>query len=133
MPAVHILLIFSGKFSGSICTSAPRTAVFRSAKKLLMPSLSLCPLSPCIKHLFHQPPYRCFSHNIGQGFLEEIYQLLPLCRLPINFFFFENILVEVYPHSASRTVVFRHTRFLFIDFSSDVAPYHWPSLSLPTL
>ena len=55
MPAVPILLFFSGKFSGRIGTSAPRTAVFRSAKKMLEPALCLCPL--CQRTSIFSPPF----------------------------------------------------------------------------
>lgn len=51
---------FSGKFSGRLCTSAPRTAVFRSEKNSFCPSLPL----PRFQHhqaFFSFPPYRCLS------------------------------------------------------------------------
>lgn len=51
---------FSGKFSGRLCTSAPRTAVFQSEKN------SICPSFPLPRFQHHQaffsfPPYRCLS------------------------------------------------------------------------
>ena len=45
----------------------------------------------------------------------------------------EPFFFAVYTLPSSRTAVFRHTRFLFIDFGSDVPPYRCFSLFLPTL
>lgn len=54
MPAVHSLLFFSGKCSGRLCTSAPRTAVFQSAQKMLGPSP--CQGPPCQRTSIFAPP-----------------------------------------------------------------------------
>lgn len=70
---------FSGKFCGRLCTSAPRTAVFRSAKKMLLPSLSLCPL--CHRSSIFSPPYIPLSFQHLKWLLIDG-NLLPLSHVP---------------------------------------------------
>ena len=70
VPAVHILLFFSGKCSGRLCTSAPRTAVFRSVKNSFCPTIPL-PRFPPLKAFFSSLHTAVFPSALVQFSIER--------------------------------------------------------------
>lgn len=70
VPAVHILLFFSGKCSGRLCTSAPRTAVFRSVKNSFCPTIPL-PRFPPLKAFFSSLHTAVFPSALVQLTIEK--------------------------------------------------------------